>query len=106
MQQPVRKHLVTIQDASAEVQAWMDAFVDSARTGTGEWPHAHPVIPMSFVPLATFTHAMEQVGWGLTADGPVERNPTPGPVLSPVPEDPDKGSTYHNVLHSLLGNFH
>jgi hypothetical protein len=105
MQETVRKHLVTIQGASAEVQGWVDAFITSARTGTGDWPHAHSTIPMTQVPLATFTHAMEEIGWALTADGPVERTPAPGPVLDPVP-DPDKGSAYHNLLHSLLGDFH
>jgi len=102
---PVRKHLVTIQGASAEQQNWVDRFIGAARDGTGDWPHAHSHITLTVVPLATFVHAMEEAGWQLTADGPAERNAQPGTTVSPVP-GPNQGTTYHNVLHSLLGDFH
>jgi hypothetical protein len=102
MTTPVRKHLVTILDAPPAVQHWMDAFVAAARTGTGDWPHPHGGIPLTVVPLQTFDDVMTQVGWARAAGGPES---TDGVTLPPVP-DPGRGGMYHNVLHSLLGDFH
>jgi hypothetical protein len=101
MTTPVRKHLVTVIDASPGVQDWVDQFVASARAGTGGWPHPHDGISRTTIPLARFDAVMAEVGWARTASGA-----SSGPVpLSPVP-DPNQGGVYHNVLHSLLGNFH
>jgi hypothetical protein len=105
MTTPVRKHLVTILDASAEVQHWVDQFVAGARAGAGDWPHQHADIGLTVLPLARFTAVMAEAGWQITADGSVERSSDPGVPLSPTP-GPSQGSTYHNVLHSLLGDFH
>ncbi|WP_203786893.1 hypothetical protein [Paractinoplanes rishiriensis] len=97
MTTPVRKHLVTVVDAAPAVQAWVDQFIASARAGTGDWPHPHGGIEQTFIPLARFDAVMAEAGWARTAEGTVP--------MSPVP-DPDKGGIYHNVLHSLLGDFH
>lgn len=102
MTTPVRKHLVTILDASPAVQHWVDEFITSARAGTGDWPHPHATIAMTAVPLQRFDDVLAQVGWMRTAGGPA----APGGVLSePVPS-PGLGGVYHNVLHGLLGDFH
>jgi hypothetical protein len=97
------KRLLTILGAPAEVQQWADAFVASARTGTGDWPHPHPTMPMTAVPLATFARCVEKnlgEAWWITAPDSPERTP------APVPPDPDSGSAYHNLLHNILGDFH
>ena len=102
---PVRKHLVTVLDAAAETQHWVDQFIESARTGADGWPHPHTEITLTVLPLSKFNQAMEAAGWQLTPEGTIERGSQPGAPISPIP-DPDQGSTYHNVLHSLLGDFH
>jgi hypothetical protein len=97
------KRLLTIIDAPAGVQQWVDAFVASARAGTGEWPHPHPTVPMTTVSAATFAQCVEKYlgeAWWIVAPGSPERKP------APIPTDPDSGSAYHNLLHSLLGDFH
>lgn len=102
MTTPLRKHLVTILDAPPAVQHWVDEFIASARTGSGDWPHPHGTIPMTVVPLQTFDDVMAQAGWARTAGGPQ----SPDGVHSPPVPDPGRGGLYHNVLHGLLGDFH
>lgn len=101
MTTPVRKHLVTVLDAPPAVQHWVDAFVQSARSGTGDWPHPHDGIRLTVIPLARFDEVMTLVGWARTTQGPATGH-TP---VDPVP-DPDSGGIYHTVLHNLLGDFH
>jgi hypothetical protein len=93
MTTPVRKHLVTIDGATPEVQHWVDDFVASARAGTGDWPHPHTGITLTVVPLARLDQVLNQVGWARVTG------------RSPIP-DPNSGGVYHTVLHGLLGDFH
>ncbi|HYN94187.1 MAG TPA: hypothetical protein VES42_10110 [Pilimelia sp.] len=105
MQSSLHKHLVTIQDATPETQAWVDRFIAAARAGTGNWPHAHQTIPMTVVPLATFERVMASVGWTATPAGPVERHPHGDDPVHPQP-GPSDGSAWHDALHGMLGDFH
>lgn len=97
MTSEIRKHLVTVIDAPAATQDWVDQFIEAARSGLGDWPHPHDGIVRTVIPLARFDAVMTQVGWARTTEGTIP--------LDPVP-DPDNGSIYHNVLHGLLGDFH
>jgi hypothetical protein len=105
MATPVRKHLVTIIGATEAQQQWVDRLVNSARAGTGDWPHPHPDIELTVVPLARFHEVMEDIGWQLTPDGPVDRHGPPDKVVDPIP-DPNNGGMLHDAMHGLLGDFH
>jgi hypothetical protein len=102
---PARKHLVTVLDATPDVQHWVDEFIAAARAGAGGWPHPHAEITLTVLPLARFIEAMEESGWELTPGGPIERGTQPGDPVSPLP-GPNDGGIYHTMLHNMLGDFH
>lgn len=100
-------HLVTVLGASEETQQWVDAFIAAAQAGAGDWPHPHPDIPPTVIPLEVFQAAIEAGGLGVIAEQRAGGGAAQArPATDPAPDDPSKGGTYHNVLHSLLGDFH
>jgi hypothetical protein len=108
---PQQGRILTIANAPPGVQEWVDAFVEAARAGApGDWPHPHPEVPQKTVSLEALWRRIEE-NFG-SAQGPwsVVANGFP-PTLSVAEQrkgepDPSKGSSYHNLLHSLLGDFH
>ncbi|WP_158277821.1 hypothetical protein [Pseudosporangium ferrugineum] len=106
--------LVLVDDGGPEDQQWMDQFIASALSGEGDWPHAHPGIPRTVVSLDQVWRA---IAANIRADGEpwsvreLGYPPLPGTVPAsiaapPPPDHPNKGSTSHNLLHSILGDFH
>jgi hypothetical protein len=110
--------LVVLDDGSTAAQHWLDQAVQAAVAGSpGEWPHAHSQVPSTNVSLSTLVHAIENSFWVGNQPWSVVTMgfpPPPGAVIGPTqlagdpPPDDDmsRGSMYHNMLHSLLGNFH
>ncbi|KXK60751.1 hypothetical protein AWW66_17255 [Micromonospora rosaria] len=103
---------VVVVDGTVEVQQWLDDVLAAARLGSpGDWPHSHSDVPRATV---TLDEVAKAIGACFTADGVpwsvalLGLPPLPGepfPVLAGT-HHPAKGSAYHNMLHSLLGDFH
>jgi hypothetical protein len=115
--QPVRAtkptNVVTVLDGTAEAQFWVDTLVAQARSGAGDWPHAHPVIPSGQITLVELHSAigryfvMDGRPWSVPRDGYPPLDPSPLPVADPHDGDAgNRGTRGHNLLHSLLGDFH
>lgn len=104
---------VIVVDGTPQAQAWMDAVVTSARAGGTDWPHPHDKIPRGRVTLerlhATIAAQFNRDGrpWKVEVDGypPVTGEIATAAAREPH-EDPSRGSAMHNLLHSILGNFH
>jgi len=115
MQSPELVRGLSIVDAPDDVQQWVDALVEAARVGGGEFPHPHPDPPSRVLTLADLLHAIERtysfggVPWSI-----VERGfpPIDGTAALPAikhdddPVWPNSGTSAHNLLHSMLGDFH
>ncbi|MFD2767971.1 hypothetical protein [Micromonospora eburnea] len=110
---------VLVTDGTPDVQQWLDKVVDAARLGTpGDWPHPHTEIPRAVITLDRLAKeiavcfAFAGVPWSLAEDGlPPLPGAQPGSTSElaardPGHTDPTKGSAYHNLMHSLLGDFH
>jgi hypothetical protein len=110
----VNVRLVVVSDGGPEDQQWMDAFVASAQSGAGDWPHTHSSIPQASVTLDRLWTAIAdnvQLGgapWSVAELGyPPLTGTEPAMIAAPPPsDDPNRGSISHNLLHSILGNFH
>jgi hypothetical protein len=113
--------IVTIIDGPPDAQAWVDALIQSARTGSGNMPHQHLNIPATDISLPDLWRAIEGTysaggeSWSITALGfpPLEgfSGSASAASIPPgggdgTPDEPNVGSVSHNVLHALLGNFH
>jgi hypothetical protein len=115
---------VVLVDGTAEAKAWLGDLVAQARGGLGDWPHPHPAIPAARITLAQLHNAISanytvdgkpwsvaQQGYPPLQGGPPSvaavagGGPTDVAAVHP-PDDPSKGSSSHNVLHSILGDFH
>jgi hypothetical protein len=106
-------NVVTVLDGTAEAQSWVDILVVQARSGVGDWPHAHPVIPPSQITMPELDSAigrffvMDGRPWSVPSDGYPPLDPPGRPVADPHGGDPgNRGTRGHNLLHSLLGDFH
>jgi hypothetical protein len=107
-------HLVLVSDGQPEDQQWVDAFIASAQSGAGDWPHTHPDIPRTSVTVDRLWKAIadnvqfDGVPWSVAEQGyPPFAGTEPAMIVSPPPPgDPNRGSVSHNLLHSILGNFH
>ncbi|MFI7547877.1 hypothetical protein [Actinoplanes sp. NPDC049599] len=104
---------VTVVDGTAEAQEWVDTLVAQARTGTGDWPHKHPAVPAARITLAQLHVAIEHNyfadgrPWSVERDGYPPLEPGPAGLGARPDEDPgNRGSMSHNLLHSILGDFH
>jgi hypothetical protein len=105
--------VVTVSDGTAEAQAWVDTLVARAQTGAGDWPHAHPAIPATRITLSQLHFAIEhnfvvdQRPWKVAQDGYPPLDPSPSQLTAGRGDDPgSRGSMSHNLLHSILGDFH
>ncbi|MFG1610286.1 hypothetical protein [Actinoplanes sp. NPDC049265] len=108
--------LVIVGDGGPADQQWMDAFIMSAQSGAGDWPHGHPDIPRTTVTrdqvwLAIAENVQIDGGpWSVAELGypPITGPSSPMLAARPRPphDDPNRGSVSHNLLHSILGNFH
>lgn len=110
---------VVVIDGTPEAQQWLDTFIHAAQAGTpGDWPHPHAGIPGRRIKMSDLVAAIAMNfadadgAWSIADRG---FPPPPGGEVSVSagaanaprpPEDPSKGSAYHNLLHSLLGDFH
>jgi hypothetical protein len=106
-------NVVTVLDGTAEAQSWVDTLVAQARSGTADWPHAHPAIPPSRITLSGLHAAIERYfvldgrPWSVPRDGYPLLGLSPHPVADPHGGDSgNRGTRSHNLLHSLLGDFH
>jgi hypothetical protein len=105
-------HIVAPKTTPPQFQGWLDAVVEAARKGApGDWPHAHPDLPSTEITMATFKRAVEANFESSGEPWSLERHglpPLPGEDADHKAGDPDpnKGSSYHNLMHSLLGDFH
>jgi hypothetical protein len=117
MQQAVnQRRILSIVDAPADVQQWVDSFIESARIGGGAaWPHPHPFMPTSTRTLGSLVASIEAnfsrngTAWSVVDNGFPPSTDLPVLAVAAQPSDepaPNVGSAYHNLLHSLLGNFH
>lgn len=102
---------VLIVDAPPEVQSWVDSFIISAHTGAGNFPHPHPDIPAATLTLAELEQvvrtALGSLPWGEGAAISGGEVGAARPHHDPEHDtDPSTGSAYHNLLHSMLGDFH
>ncbi|GAB2961827.1 hypothetical protein GCM10027280_58310 [Micromonospora polyrhachis] len=119
--------VVSIVDAPDDVQQWVDALVEAARVGEGDFPHPHPDPPSRVLTLADLLHAIERaysvggVPWSIVERGfppidgmaatdvtvVIERTAAPATIKhDDDPVRPNSGTSAHNLLHSMLGDFH
>ena len=104
---------VTVSDGTAEAQAWVDTLVAKAQKGADDWPHPHPSVPATRITLSQLHVAIEhnfvvdQRPWSVERDGYPPLEPDPSQATAGGDEDPgNRGSMSHNLLHSILGDFH
>jgi hypothetical protein len=106
-----RARKLSVVGAPEEVQRWVDAFVESALDGHGDWPHQHIELPTTQTSLGRLWSAIQKDFASVTGQpwSVVSRGfpPLPGSPLPPLPDDErPRDSSYHNLLHSLFGDFH
>ncbi|HWS38057.1 MAG TPA: hypothetical protein VN408_35645 [Actinoplanes sp.] len=106
-------NVVTVLDGPEEAQSWMDTVVAQARSGTGDWPHAHPIIPPGQITVSELHSVIGRFfvldgrPWSVPGDGYPPLDLPLVPIDDPNGADPgSRGTRAHNLLHSLLGNFH
>ncbi|BEL04395.1 hypothetical protein Q0Z83_025860 [Actinoplanes sichuanensis] len=106
-------NVVIVLDGTTEAQSWVDLLVVQARSGVGGWPHAHPTIPPSQITVSELNSAigrffvMDGRPWSVPGDGYPPLDQPGHPVADPGAGDPgNRGTRAHNLLHSLIGNFH
>lgn len=95
-------------------QHWMDQVTSAARKGAGDWPHPHEPLPRGHVTQAMLykliatQFAVDGRPWSVATDGYPPIDDAESSIASPPSDDPDpsRGSSMHNLLHSILGDFH
>ncbi|MEU4624777.1 hypothetical protein AB0G04_32995 [Actinoplanes sp. NPDC023801] len=105
--------IVLVSDGEPVDQRFVDLLVTAGQSGEGDWPHAHPRIPRSVITRAQLWRAVAEnfrfdgEPWSVPDHGyPSLVGPPATSVVDPPPEEPNRSSVSHNLLHSILGDFH